>query len=54
MLLFGRRCRSQWFVQMLALVVAVLPFVRAIETLNSTLQDKDDELQLRQAAEQAL
>lgn len=52
--LFPTPLPVQWFVQMLALVVAMLPFVRAIETLNSTLQDKDDELQLRQAAEQAL
>ena len=52
--LFPTPLAVQWFVQMLALVVAMLPFVRAIETLNSALQDKDDELLRRQAAEQAL
>lgn len=44
----------QWFIQLLAFAVGVLPFSRAIETLDAVLVEREAELARREAAERAL
>lgn len=52
--LFPTPLPVQWFIQLLAFAVGVLPFSRAIETLDTVLLEREAELARREAAERAL
>lgn len=53
-LLFPTPLPVQWFIQLLAFAVGVLPFSRAIDTLDSVIEEREAELSKREAAERAL
>lgn len=52
--LFPTPLPVQWFIQLLAFAVGVLPFSRAIDTLDNALAEREAELASREAAERAL
>ncbi|MEN9455850.1 MAG: hypothetical protein RL210_1369 [Pseudomonadota bacterium] len=52
--LFPTPLPVQWFIQLLAFAVGLLPFSRAIDTLDNVLAEREAELARREAAERAL